>query len=96
MFYKFVKHTKYICTDDYGGVEKKRLVIDLEEAAHSMLREEARKRGLTLSNHVRSALHLPLERQGGLVEFRGVTADRGSVNGWRGSPVRFLGNFEGH
>jgi hypothetical protein len=45
-------------------VEKKRLVIDLEEAAHTMLMNEARKRGLTLSNHVRGALSLPLERQG--------------------------------
>jgi hypothetical protein len=45
-------------------VDKKRLVIDLEEATHTMLMEEARGRGLTLSNHVRGALHLPLERQG--------------------------------
>ena len=44
--------------------KKKRLVIDLEEAAHTMLMEDARGRGLTLSNHVRGALHLPLERQG--------------------------------
>ena len=54
----------YICTSVRLGMEKKRLVIDLEETAHSILMEEARKRGLTLSNHVRSALHLPLERQG--------------------------------
>ena len=46
------------------GVEKKRLVIDLEEAAHTMLMNEARTRGLTLSNYVRGALNLPLERQG--------------------------------
>jgi len=45
-------------------VEKKRLVIDLEEAAHAMLVNEARIRGLTLSNYVRGALNLPLERQG--------------------------------
>ena len=45
-------------------MEKKRLVIDLEEVAHAMLMEEAKRRGLTLSNHVRNALHLPLERQG--------------------------------
>jgi len=40
------------------------LVIDLEEAAHAMLVNEARIRGLTLSNYVRGALNLPLERQG--------------------------------
>lgn len=45
-------------------MEKKRLVIDLEEAAHAMLMEQARRQGLTLSNHVRNALHLPRERQG--------------------------------
>lgn len=45
-------------------MERKRLVIELEEAAHSMLAEEARKRNITLSNYVRHALRLPLERQG--------------------------------
>ena len=45
-------------------MEKKRLVIDLEDVAHSMLMEEARQQNLTLSNYVRHALHLPLGRQG--------------------------------
>ena len=45
-------------------MEKKRLVIDLDEAAHSTLMEEARQHNLTTANYVRQALQLPLERQG--------------------------------
>jgi hypothetical protein len=45
-------------------VEKKRLVIDLEEEAHGKLMEEARSRNMTLANYVRQALQLPLGRQG--------------------------------
>ena len=43
---------------------KKRLVIDLEETDHAALVEAARGAQMTVSNYVRRALGLPLERQG--------------------------------
>jgi hypothetical protein len=43
---------------------KKRLIVEVDETQHRKLLEEARSKDLTLSNYVRSALHLPLERQG--------------------------------
>ena len=43
---------------------KKRLVIDLEESDHSTLVAKARQADLTVSNYVRKALRLPLEKQG--------------------------------
>jgi hypothetical protein len=45
-------------------LEKKRLVIDLEEAAHHLLMHHAQQRNMTLANYVREALQLPLSRQG--------------------------------
>jgi len=43
---------------------KKRLVIDLDENQHQGLSKDARAKGLTVSNYVRQAIGLPLERQG--------------------------------
>jgi hypothetical protein len=45
-------------------LDKKRLVIDLEEAAHRLLMHQAQQRKMTLANYVREALQLPLGRQG--------------------------------
>ena len=57
----------YICTylcDRIRAMGKKRLVIDLEESDHSTLVAKARQADLTVSNYVRKALRLPLEKQG--------------------------------
>jgi hypothetical protein len=43
---------------------KKRLVIDLNEENHRILRDKARAEDITIANYVRRALGLPQERQG--------------------------------
>lgn len=45
-------------------MEKKRLVIDLEEVTHTMLMQQAQRQNMTLANYVRQALQLPMERKG--------------------------------
>ena len=47
-----------------AAMGKKRLVLNLEEAHHKGLVDRARAAEMTVSNYVRKALGLPLERQG--------------------------------
>jgi hypothetical protein len=43
---------------------KKRMVIDLNDADYVKVAEAARSAGMTVSNYVRNAVGIPLERQG--------------------------------
>ncbi|MCW5976928.1 MAG: hypothetical protein KIT09_02570 [Bryobacteraceae bacterium] len=42
----------------------KRLIVNMSDADHKTLRSKALAEDLTLSNYVRRALGLPMERQG--------------------------------
>ena len=43
---------------------KKRLIVELDRADYALLKRKADARQMTVANHVRQALGLPLERQG--------------------------------
>jgi hypothetical protein len=53
-----------VCIWYDAAMGKKRMVIDLNDADYLKVAESARAAGMTVSNFVRKAVGIPLERQG--------------------------------
>jgi hypothetical protein len=53
-----------ICIWYDAAMGKKRMVIDLNDTDYLKVAESARSAGMTVSNFVRRAIGIPLERQG--------------------------------
>ena len=53
-----------VCIWYDAAMGKKRMVIDLNDADYLKVAESARAAGMTVSNFVRKAVGVPLERQG--------------------------------
>ena len=57
----------HICTVEHMDTEKprkKRLIVELDLADDSAIKDEAEHKEMSVSNYVRYMLELPLERQG--------------------------------